>query len=77
MTCTSTVKGGQKKMRPHETLTNANFKVLYRNKLYFLTTPEYFQDKNIELIQNTPFMDVKKIINNFPKKTFSVSEGAL
>ena len=29
------LKGWSKKMRPHETLTNANFKVLYRNKLYF------------------------------------------
>ena len=26
------LKGGEAKTRPHETLTNANFKVLYRNK---------------------------------------------
>ena len=37
------------------------------------------REKNLELIQNTLFMDVeKKIINYFAeKKTFSVSEGAL
>ena len=29
------VNGGEAKTRPHKTLTNANFKVLYRNKLYF------------------------------------------
>ena len=29
------LKGGEAKTRPHETLTNANFKVLYINKLYF------------------------------------------
>ena len=33
-TSNSEVKGG-KITRPHETLTNANSKVLYRNKLYF------------------------------------------
>ena len=32
------LKGGQKKMRPQETITNANFKVLNRNLSYFLTT---------------------------------------
>ena len=44
-----------------------------------MTRSEYFPD-NIELTQNTLFMDVgKKIINNFAtkKKTFSVGEGAL
>ena len=57
-----TIKGGEAKTRPHETLTNSNFKVLYRKKLYFLTTSVYCQHKFFELIQNTLFMDVKKII---------------
>ena len=45
------LKGEQKK-RPHETLTN--------DKYYFLTTPEYFPDNNIELIQNILFIGVEK-----------------
>ena len=49
-----------KKTRPHETLTNANLKVLYRNKYKKkMTAPEYFPDKHIELIQNTLFMGVE------------------
>ena len=53
-----TLKGGESKTRPHETLTN--FKVLYRNKLYFLTTSVYFRNKIFELIQNTLFTNVEK-----------------
>ena len=46
-----------KKTRPHETLTNANFKVF---AMYFLTTSVYCQNKSLELIQKLLFMDLEK-----------------
>ena len=54
------LKGGEAKTRPHETHTNANFKVLYRNKWYVLTTSVYWLNNFFELIQNTVCMDVEK-----------------
>ena len=50
-----------KKTRPHETLTNAYSKVLYRINNIFLTTSAYCGPTFFELIQNTLFMDVEKI----------------
>ena len=55
-----TVKGVPAKMRPPETLTNADFKVLYRTNILFLTTSVYFQDNNLEFMQNASFRDVEK-----------------
>ena len=69
---------------PHENLTHVNFKVLYRNKKYILTTPQYCRNENLELIQNTILIKVflikvekKHKLFCRPKKTFSVFEGAI
>ena len=56
----SVIKGAPARTRPPETLTNADFKLLYRTNILFLTTSVYFQKKKIELIQHASFMDVEK-----------------
>ena len=48
------IKGEQQKTRPHETLANADFKVIYRQHQCI------FEEKNLELISNAFFMDVEK-----------------
>ena len=54
------LKGGDAKTRPPETLTNADFKILYSKNYLFLTTSAYFLNENLELILNAYFIDVEK-----------------
>ena len=67
-----TIKGEQKKTRPHGTVPNVNFKVLYINKLFFFITPVYFLNKNLKLMRTYFLWTLKKIINYFAKKILFV-----
>ena len=63
------IKNGLKKWGCMKLLLMQNLKYLLS---IFLTTSVYCQSKNIELIQNTLLMDVKKIINYFAKQKLLV-----
>ena len=69
---TTTATGCVKKTRPKETLTNADFKVRYRINNLFLTTLVHFCNKNVELIQNAFFMDVKYKNNKYYVEIFLI-----
>ena len=54
------IKGAPAKMRPPKTLTNADFKALYRTNILCLTTSVYFQNNFFELMRDSSFIDVEK-----------------
>ena len=68
----SHLKGEEAKTRLPETLTNTDFKVLYRT-IFFFT----FLNTNSELTQIAFSGLLKKIINYFAKTFFCVFEGSL
>ena len=71
------IKGGDAKTRPPKTFICSKFKVLYLINNIFWQHQRIVEIKFLNCYKTHFSWTLKKVINNFAKKTFSVSEGAL